>query len=60
LAGSLKQELQSKHGIDPKVRHAHGELEVIVNGNSVYSYKREGRTPSLEGLLALVEQAANS
>jgi hypothetical protein len=55
LAGSLKRELQSKHGVEPKVSFAHGELEVIVNGRSVFSYVREQRTPTVEALLKLVE-----
>jgi hypothetical protein len=58
LAGSLKRELESKYGIQPKVSHAYGELEVLVNGHSVFSYKREDRTPSVNELLALVESAA--
>jgi hypothetical protein len=57
LAGSLKRELESKYGIQPKVGHAYGELEVLVNGRSVFSYKREGRTLSVNELLDLVESA---
>ncbi|HEY4899911.1 MAG TPA: hypothetical protein VIH91_03725 [Terriglobales bacterium] len=57
LAGSLKRELKSKHGIHPKVGHAYGELEVLVNGISVFSYKREHRIPTVDGLLALIEAA---
>jgi len=57
LAGSLKRELLSKHGVQPKVAHAYGELEVLVNGNSVFSYKREHRIPTVDGLLALIEAA---
>jgi hypothetical protein len=59
LAGSLKRELKSNYGIDPKVSFAHGELEVIVNGRSVFSYLREQRTPTVEGLLKLVEAEGN-
>ena len=32
-----------------------GELEVIVNGKSVFSYVREQKTPTVEDLLKLVE-----
>jgi len=58
LAGSLKRELEAKYGIQPKVSHAYGDLEVMVNGRSVFSHKREGRTPSVNELLVLVESAA--
>jgi len=58
LAGSLKRELTSNYGVRPKVHFAHGELEVIVNGRSVFAYSRDHRTPTVEGLLALIEQAA--
>jgi hypothetical protein len=57
LAGSLKRELNSKYGISPKIHFAHGELEVLVNQNSVFSFKRENRTPTVEGLLKLIEEA---
>jgi hypothetical protein len=56
LAGSLKRELTSKYGIHPKVRHAYGELEVLVNGRSVFCYSRAKHTPTVKGLLALVEE----
>jgi hypothetical protein len=58
VAGSLKRELKSKHGIRPKVRHAYGELEVLVDGHSVFSYKRDHRIPTIENLLALITDAA--
>ena len=58
MAGSLKRELNSKYGISPKVRFAHGELEVIVNGQSVFAYSRDHRTPTVEGLLKLIEEAS--
>ena len=32
-----------------------GELEVIVNGRSVFSHKRSGTTPGTQQLLALIE-----
>jgi hypothetical protein len=57
LAGSLKRELQSKYGIDPKVRHAYGELEVLVNGRSIFAYSREHRMPTVESLLSLIEDS---
>jgi hypothetical protein len=57
LAGSLKRELNSKYGIRPKIHFAHGELEVLVNGQSVFAYSRDHRTPTVEGLLQLIEEA---
>lgn len=57
MAGSLKRELESKYGISPKVSHAYGELEVLVNGGSVFSYKETHRIPTVEDLLELVEAA---
>ncbi len=54
MAGSLKRELQSR-GIQPKVRHAMGELEVLVDGRRVYSYKQERRKPPLTELLAAMK-----
>jgi hypothetical protein len=40
------------------VRHAYGELEVLVDGHSVFSYKRDHRIPTIENLLALITDAA--
>jgi hypothetical protein len=59
LAGGLKRELIAKHGIRPEVHHQLHELEVLVNGRSVFSYRRAQRIPTVESLLALVEEAAN-
>ena len=58
MAGGLKRELKEKYGVSPRVRHQYHELEVIVNGQSVFSYLREKRLPAIEGLLELVENAA--
>ena len=49
--------MKEKYGIRPKVRHAYHELEVIVNGQSVFSYLREQKIPTVESLLRLVENA---
>jgi hypothetical protein len=54
LAGSLKRELQSR-GIKPKVHHAMGELEVLVDGRRVFSYKQVGRKPTVGELLAAMD-----
>lgn len=58
MAGGLKHELKEKHGIRAKVRHAYHELEVIVNGRTVFSYLHVRRIPTVEGLLELVEVEA--
>jgi hypothetical protein len=58
LAGSLKRELKSKYGVQPKMTFAHGELEVLVNGSSVFSYKRIHEMPTLEGLMETIEAAS--
>jgi len=60
LAGRLKQELISKHGIRPKMRHQYHELEVLVNGRSVFCYSTAERIPTVPGLLQAVENASNS
>jgi len=60
LAGGLKHELESKHGIKPKVRHAYHELEILVNDRSVFCYTRKPEIPTVETLLALVENAAKA
>jgi hypothetical protein len=52
LAGSLKRELKSKYGINPKMKHAYRELEVRIDGRSVYCYSKAERIPTLEGIIA--------
>jgi hypothetical protein len=54
LAGRLKRELKTKYGIRPKMKHAYHELEVLVDGRSVYCYSKAHRIPTLEGLLAAI------
>jgi len=58
LAGGLKRELMTKHGIRPEVRHQYHELEILVNDHSVFSYHRAQSIPTVESLLALVEESA--
>ena len=58
MAGGLKRELKEKHGIRPKVRHAYRELEVIVNGQRIFSYQRKRRIPTIESLTDLIRGAA--
>jgi len=58
LAGGLKRELKERYGIRPKVRHAYHELEVIVNGQRIFSYQRKRRIPTIESLTDLIRGAA--
>jgi hypothetical protein len=60
LAGGLKQELIAKYGIEPEVAHAYRELEVIVNGKSVFSYSSAEEIPTVARLLKLVENATTA
>jgi len=55
LAGSLKRELKSRYGIRPQVKHAYHELEVLVDGRSVYCYTKAERIPTVEGILEALE-----
>lgn len=57
MAGGLKQELESKYGNKPRVKHAYHELEILVNDRSVFCYTRKPQIPTVEELLALVEEA---
>ena len=52
---SLKRELRCKYGIKPRVSHAMGELEILVNGKRVFSHKETGTTPTTSELLALID-----
>ncbi len=54
MAGSLKRELKTRYGIRPKMKHAYHELEVLVDGRSVYCYSKAHTIPTLEGLLAAI------
>jgi len=36
------------------VKHAMGELEILVNGRRVFSHKETGTTPETAELLALI------
>jgi len=37
------------------MRHAYHELEVLVDGRSVFAYSRAQRIPTVGSLLALIE-----
>ena len=60
MAGGLKRELKSKYGIRPKMRHAYHQLEVLVDGKSVFSYHTARGIPTVESLLAAVEASRES
>ncbi len=54
MAGSLKRELKTKYGLKPKVRHAYHELEVLVDGRSVFCYSKAQRIPTVEGMIEAI------
>lgn len=54
MAGSLKRELETKYGIKPRVKHAYHELEVLVDGRSVYCYTKASRIPTVEGIIEAI------
>ena len=54
MAGSLKRELKTKYGITPKVKHAYHELEVLVDGRSVFCYSKAQRIPTVEGMIEAI------
>jgi len=37
------------------MKHAMGELEILVNGRRVFSHKETGTTPGTNELLALID-----
>jgi len=55
LAGSLKRELISKHGIHPKMKFAYHELEIFVDGRSVFCYSRAEQIPTVESMMAAID-----
>jgi hypothetical protein len=55
LAGSLKRELKSKYGVQPKMSHEYHELEILVDGRSVFCYSRAPQMPTVESLMAAIE-----
>jgi hypothetical protein len=55
---SLKRELQTKYGVEPKMKMAMGELEILVDGKRVFSHKESGLKPTTEALLKFVFPAA--
>jgi hypothetical protein len=57
LAGSFKRELISKHGVRPKMKFAYHELEIFVDGRSVFSYSRAERMPTVESMMLAIESS---
>jgi hypothetical protein len=57
LAGSLKRELISKYDIHPKMKFAYHELEIFVDGRSVFSYSRAEQVPTVENMMAAIESS---
>ena len=57
MAGGLKQQLKAKYGIRPKMRHQFHELEVLVNGRSVFCYSQAQRIPTVASLVEVVDEA---
>jgi hypothetical protein len=54
LAGSLKRELISKYGIHPKMKFAYHELEIFVDGRSVFCYSRAEQVPTVQNMMAAI------
>jgi hypothetical protein len=46
--------LQTKYGIEPKMKMAMGELEILVDGRRVFSHKETGLKPSTATLLRTI------
>jgi hypothetical protein len=57
LAGSLKRELVAKYGIQPKMKFAYHELEILVDGRNVFSYTRAEQIPTVENMMAAIENS---
>jgi len=57
LAGSLKRELIRKYGIHPKMKFAYHELEIVVDGRSVFSYSRAEQIPTVDNMMSAIESS---
>ncbi len=55
FAGAKLKKALRAHGVEPKMSFANGELEVLVNGVRVYSYKQEQPLPPTDQLLQRIE-----
>ena len=57
MAGSLKRELIAKYGIHPEMKFAYHELEILVDGRSVFCYSRSEQIPTVENMMAAIESS---
>ena len=57
MAGSLKRELIRKYGIHPKMKFAYHELEIVVDGRSVFSYSRAEQIPTVDNMMSAIESS---
>ena len=57
MAGSLKRELIRKYGIHPEMKFAYHELEIVVDGRSVFSYLRAEQIPTVDNMMAAIESS---
>lgn len=57
MAGSLKRELIRKYGIHPKMKFAYHELEILVDGRSVFCYSRSEQIPTVDNMMAAIESS---
>ena len=55
MAGSLKRELIRKYGIPPTMKFAYHELEIVVDGRSVFCYSRSEQIPTVQNMMAAIE-----
>ena len=46
--------LKTRYGIEPKMKHAYHELEVLVDGRSVFCYTKAQRIPTVEGIIEAI------
>jgi hypothetical protein len=60
LAGSLKRELIAKHNIHPKMKFAYHELEIFVDGRSVFAYSRAEQIPTVQNMMEAIEGAQSA
>ena len=55
-AGSLRKELEKSLGVEPKIKMGgQGQLNVIVDGNVVFSRQQAGRFPTTEEIVEAVK-----
>ena len=57
MAGSLKRELIRKYGIHPKMKFAYHELEILVDGRSVFCYSSAEQIPTVDSMMAAIDSS---